>query len=308
MESSQPQKRWVHGRSEPFVMMAWQLSLLLALRNIVAHRSTEGIHSDLHYAASTVLTKIAPVAVPIFLLLVGSAFALRWMGKRDRVVLDVLGCSLILRTIAGFIALNVLILNPLQGGSLLLRQFLYFMPSLMIGWGWIYWRLDQAARLKGKQLLLFPEDLDRGEVPREPLRAFDDYYHSAMGALHLRGQQGGAFEPAHEGPLPHQRGDDARPRGARPDPGHRTGERELTGRGATFRASTRCASGSAVGHKMRERRLTLRHRPTRTMKHLVNAHRAACFGGVGADMAMPAASRRPKRAPLLLESLAGAST
>ena len=145
MESSQPQKRWVHGRSEPFVMMAWQLSLLLALRNIVAHRSTEGVHSDLHHAASTVLTKIAPVAVPIFLLLVGSAFALRWMGKRDRVVLDVLGCSLILRTIAGFIALKVLILNPLQGDSLLLRQFLYFMPSLMIGWGWIYWRLDLLA-------------------------------------------------------------------------------------------------------------------------------------------------------------------
>ncbi len=250
MESSQPQKRWVHGRSEPFVMMAWQLSLLLALRNIVAHRSTEGVHSDLHHAASTVLTKIAPVAVPIFLLLVGSAFALRWMGKRDRVVLDVLGCSLILRTIAGFIALKVLILNPLQGDSLLLRQFLYFMPSLMIGWGWIYWRLDllaagstggwiywrldQAARLKGKQLLLFPEDLDRGEVPREPLRAFDDDYHSAMVAFIFEVSKVDPLNrPMNEVPLPHQRGDDARPGGSRPDPGHRTGERELTGGVAT---------------------------------------------------------------------------
>ena len=154
MDSSQPQKRWVHGKSEPFLMIAWQLSLLLALRNIVAHRSSEGVHGDIHYVASTVLTKIAPVAVPIFALLLTAAFALRWMGKKDRAILDLLGFTLILRTLAGFIALNVLILNPLQGDSLLLRQFLYFMPSLMIGWGWVYWRLGQAARIKGEQLLL----------------------------------------------------------------------------------------------------------------------------------------------------------
>ncbi|MDA8959685.1 hypothetical protein N9Z54_03955 [Planctomycetota bacterium] len=183
MDSSQPQKRWVHGKSEPFLMIAWQLSLLLALRNIVAHRSSEGVHGDIHYVASTVLTKIAPVAVPIFALLLTAAFALRWMGKKDRAILDLLGFTLILRTLAGFIALNVLILNPLQGDSLLLRQFLYFMPSLMIGWGWVYWRLDQAARIKGEQLLLFPEDLSHGGVTREPLRAFDYYYHSAMVAF-----------------------------------------------------------------------------------------------------------------------------
>ena len=77
--------------------------------------------------------------------------------------------------------LNLLIINPLSDNMLLLRQFLCFMPALILGWGWLYWRLDQGARRRGRQLLLFPEDSPNDL--REPLSTFDYYYHSAMVAF-----------------------------------------------------------------------------------------------------------------------------
>ena len=157
--------------------------MFLSLRNIVAYRVDEGVIGGLHSVANQIYTNVSPTVLPIFILVILSVFILRWKGKNDRILMDFLGAVLVFRTIAGFAALNLMIVNPVKDNSLLLRQFLCFMPALIIGWGWIYWRLDQGARMKGRQLLLFPEDEHQDDIKRDDLCAFDYYYHSAMVAF-----------------------------------------------------------------------------------------------------------------------------
>ena len=169
--------------SEPVIMFTWQVFLFLALKNAIFHGFEES--SSLIATITTFIRPVFAFASPLlaFIFIAGYAFvfALPAVGKSNRLLLDCMGFFLLARTLIGFVILNLLIINPLSDNMLLLRQFLCFMPALILGWGWLYWRLDQGARCKGRQLLLFPED-SPNEL-REPLSTFDYYYHSAMVAF-----------------------------------------------------------------------------------------------------------------------------
>lgn len=169
--------------SEPVIMCVWQVFIFLSLQNAIFHGFEKS--GDLIVTITTFARPLFANASPwlaiIFIACYALVFALPAMGKSNRVLLDCMGLFLLARTLVGFVILNLLIINPLSDNMLLLRQFLCFMPALILGWGWLYWRLDQGARRKGKQLLLFPED-SPNEL-REPLSTFDYYYHSAMVAF-----------------------------------------------------------------------------------------------------------------------------
>jgi len=180
---SKSSKRFLSSGVEPLIMIGWQAFLFLALSNTVSSGFSESnstLSTIVGYAREAV-THITPFVAPLFIAAYVLIYVLRAMGKNTRFVLDCLGIFLVVRTIAGFLVLNFLIVNPLTDNMMLLRQFLCFMPALIIGWGWIYWRLDQGARIQGRQLMLFPEDLPSDL--REPLSTFDYYYHSAMVAF-----------------------------------------------------------------------------------------------------------------------------
>ena len=169
--------------TEPVIMFAWQIFIFLSLRNAIFHgyEDSESLLSSIANVTRPLFAYASPLVVTVFAAGYLLVFLLPAMGKSNRLLLDVLGFFLIARTVIGFFMLNLLIINPLSDNMLLLRQFLCFMPALILAWGWLYWRLDQGARRHGRQLLLFPEDCPNDI--REPLSTFDYYYHSAMVAF-----------------------------------------------------------------------------------------------------------------------------
>ena len=169
--------------SEPVIMFAWQVFIFLSLKNAIFHgfEESSSLIATIATFIGPVFASASPWIAAVFIAGYALVFSLPAIGKSNRLLLDCMGFFLIARTFVGFVMLNLLIINPQSDNMLLLRQFLCFMPALILGWGWLYWRLDQGARRKGRQLLLFPED-SPNEL-REPLSTFDYYYHSAMVAF-----------------------------------------------------------------------------------------------------------------------------
>jgi len=169
--------------TEPVIMFAWQIFIFLSLKNAIFHgfQNSESLISSVTTFVRPIFAYASPLIGVFFIAAYFLVFLLPLMGKSNRLLLDCMGFFLLARTLIGFVMLNLLIINPLGDNMLLLRQFLSFMPALILSWGWLYWRLDQGARRKGRQLLLFPED--QPSDLREPLSTFDYYYHSAMVAF-----------------------------------------------------------------------------------------------------------------------------
>ncbi len=97
-------------------------------------------------------------------------------GKEVGWGIDLMGIFLTLRCLVIFLILNLLLLSHLKAGGLLLMQLILFIPVITIDFGWIYWRLDSAARLKGRNHIRFDDEM--GE-----LDTFDYYHASAMTLL-----------------------------------------------------------------------------------------------------------------------------
>lgn len=97
-------------------------------------------------------------------------------GKEVGWGIDLIGIFLTLRCLMIFLMLNLLLLSHLKAGGLLLMQLILFIPVITIDFGWIYWRLDSAARRRGRSHIRFDEGM--GE-----LDTFDYYHASAMTLL-----------------------------------------------------------------------------------------------------------------------------
>lgn len=124
--------------------------------------------------------------IPPLALMVLFAQVRIFMGKRTRWVIDLLGGMLILRCSFQFVILNLLLLSHLKAGGLLLLQLLLFIPVITVAFGWLYWRLDTAARAKGHAHIRFTEEMGS-------LDPFDYYHIAAMTLLQ--------FEPSGATPL-----------------------------------------------------------------------------------------------------------
>lgn len=83
-----------------------------------------------------------------------------WRGKDAQWGIDILGGLLTLRCFIIFVLLNLLLLSQLRAGGLLLMQLILFLPVITLDFGWLYWRLDAAARMKGQRHIRFAEDDD----------------------------------------------------------------------------------------------------------------------------------------------------
>lgn len=98
-----------------------------------------------------------------------------WRGKNAQWGIDILGGVLTLRCFIIFILLNLLLLSQLRAGGLLLMQLILFLPVVTLNFGWLYWRLDTGARIKGGKDIRFAEDDDSPS----PF----DYFHIATRTL-----------------------------------------------------------------------------------------------------------------------------
>ena len=89
---------------------------------------------------------------------------------------DVLGGLLAFRCLTQFMMLNLLLLSRMKAGGLLLLELLLFIPVITITFGWLYWRLDTAARAKGNTHIRFSEEAGT-------LDPFDYFHISSMTLL-----------------------------------------------------------------------------------------------------------------------------
>ena len=96
-------------------------------------------------------------------------------GKDTQWGIDILGALLTVRCFIVFVLLNLLLLSQLNAGGLLLMQLILFLPVITLDFGWLYWRLDAGARIKGAKHIRFAED---DESP-EPF----DYFYIATRTL-----------------------------------------------------------------------------------------------------------------------------
>jgi hypothetical protein len=92
-----------------------------------------------------------------------------WRGKNIQWGIDILGALLTVRCFVIFVLLNLLLLSQLRAGGLLLMQLILFLPVITLNFGWLYWRLDTGARIKGQRHIRFAED-DESPSP------FDYFY------------------------------------------------------------------------------------------------------------------------------------
>jgi hypothetical protein len=90
--------------------------------------------------------------------------------------IDIFGGLLCLRCVVQFLMLNLLLLSRLKAGGLLLLELLLFIPVITINFGWLYWRLDSAARARGGAHIRFSEEAGT-------LDPFDYFHISSMTLL-----------------------------------------------------------------------------------------------------------------------------
>lgn len=97
--------------------------------------------------------------------------------------LDIFGALLGFRCAGQFVMLNLLLLSHLKAGGMLLLQLILYIPVITIFFGWLYWRVDSAARARGEAHIKFSSEM--GE-----LDPFDYFHISAMTLLQF--EQSGA--------------------------------------------------------------------------------------------------------------------
>lgn len=90
--------------------------------------------------------------------------------------IDIFGAILGLRCAGQFVMLNLLLLSQLKAGGLLLLQLILYIPVITIFFGWLYWRVDSAARAKGRSHIQFSSEMG-------DLDPFDYFHISAMTLL-----------------------------------------------------------------------------------------------------------------------------
>jgi hypothetical protein len=129
--------------------------------------------SQLLYA---VYLKASHWAVPLMLVFVTTLQIRIFLGKPVQLGIDFIGALLSLRCLFLFLILNLLLLSKLKAGGMLLMQLILFIPVITLNFGWLYWRLDAAARLKGGSHIRFSESAGT-------LDPFDYFHIAAMTLL-----------------------------------------------------------------------------------------------------------------------------
>ena len=142
----------------------------------------KGIAVALREVSLAVTTWVAPPAI-LFVIFIQiqllRARPIQW-------AIDIFGGLLSYRCLMQFIILNLLLLSRLKAGGLLLLELLLFIPVITINFGWLYWRIDSAARSRGGSHIRFSEEMGT-------LDPFDYFHISAMTLLQ--------FEPSGAAPV-----------------------------------------------------------------------------------------------------------
>ena len=78
------------------------------------------------------------------------------LGKESRLASDIYGIILSFAWFLELVSMNLLLVYPLKNPVLLLVELVLFVPIVLIGFSWWYWRLNHQSRIgKGKEAITF---------------------------------------------------------------------------------------------------------------------------------------------------------
>ena len=92
------------------------------------------------------------------IILIFILFLIIWglLGKDSRLLSDVYAIILSFAWLLELASMNLLLVSPLKDPVLLLVELVLFVPIVLIGFSWWYWRLNHLSRLgKGKAAITF---------------------------------------------------------------------------------------------------------------------------------------------------------
>jgi len=92
----------------------------------------------------------------IFLIFILGLIIWILLGKQARFATDVYATVLTLAWLLELVSMNLLLVSPLKDPVLLLVELVLFVPIILIGFSWWYWRLNHQSRQgKGKAAITF---------------------------------------------------------------------------------------------------------------------------------------------------------
>ena len=92
----------------------------------------------------------------IFLIFIFGLIIWILLGKKARFTTDVYATVLSFAWLLELVSMNLLLVSPLKDPVLLLVELVLFVPIILIGFSWWYWRLNHQSRLgKGKAAITF---------------------------------------------------------------------------------------------------------------------------------------------------------
>jgi hypothetical protein len=175
-----------------FLMTRWEI-LFFVLVVILLLLQVFSLYSDVqslsYYSSATALfvgfesfvaTRLAYIMLPLILFPLSYLFCCSRRPTWARLFLDFLGVYVVIRLVIQLIGLNILVFDTLTSRYILISQVLFFLPYLLLIWGWIYWRLDTFARSRNRPL--FHLDCESIAPPR-PIDYFVASFSSVFSAL-----------------------------------------------------------------------------------------------------------------------------
>ena len=78
------------------------------------------------------------------------------LGKESRLASDIYGIILSFAWFLELVSMNLLLVSPLKDPVLLLVELVLFVPIVLIGFSWWYWRINHLSRIgKGNEAIIF---------------------------------------------------------------------------------------------------------------------------------------------------------
>jgi hypothetical protein len=99
---------------------------------------------------------VTPVVLPVSIVLMVGCCSMPAQSRLRRTLIDAFALFYLFRIFLLFILLNVLLFARTTDAELLAVQLFLFLPSLLLMWGWIYWRFDfYSLKSRGQPMFLF---------------------------------------------------------------------------------------------------------------------------------------------------------
>ena len=81
------------------------------------------------------------------------------------------------------IGLNILVFDTISSRLLLMSQLIFFLPTLLLIWGWVYWRLDHLARSRGSQLFYLDHETEQPRVIDYFVASFSSVFSPSINGI-----------------------------------------------------------------------------------------------------------------------------